>query len=297
LRAVSTTPTLDLDRASPLLREMRALFRQLPKALAGEEEAVHQMRVAGRRLRIALTLLPRKPKGRRVRSALRVLHELIRAAGASRDLDVIVDLFEERVKGLNSPTPEHVTLRRRLRAARRRSRARMAEALMDLEIAHLRSDLRAILSRCAEEPFGILRRVRDARDQEGGAFVAGVEAIGDQYNSDGLHRLRGQARRPRYAAELRQAVLGQDSEAPALLKKLQEQLGLVHINHVLAAWLERQAAATAAPANASLLTEARAQASFFEEASQACHRAFLERSPLELVREALELMGQTRALA
>lgn len=278
---------------------MRGVFRQLPKGLAGEEEAVHQMRVAGRRLRVALPLLARRPKGRRVRRALRVLRELTRAAGASRDLDVSVDLFDERLKALGSPTPEHALLRRRLRAARRRSRARMAEALMDLEIARLRADLRGIIARRADDAFTILRRLRDARDLEGGALLAGFEALGTRYDPDGLHRLRRRARRLRYTAEVNDALRGQDSdsEAPALLKKVQEQAGLVHDSHVLAAWFEAQAAAAAARGQAPLAAEARSQAAFFEEASRECHRAFLERSPLDLVRQALQAMGQARSAA
>jgi CHAD domain-containing protein len=274
---------------------MRTLFRQLPKALAGEEQAVHRMRVAGRRLRIALVLLARKPKGRRVRSALRLLQDLVRAAGASRDFDVIVDLFEARLKALGAPAPDQLTLRRRLRAARRRSRARMAEALMDLEIARLRSDLRVILSRHADDFARILRRVRDSRDEEGAALVAGLEAIGDHYDPVGLHKLRGRARRLRYTAELQNALLGQESESPARLKTVQDQLGLVHDNHVLAAWLEAQAALAGARGDGQRLEEARAQAAFFEEASRACHRAFLERSPITLIAKALESMGQVRA--
>jgi hypothetical protein len=70
-------------------------------------------------------------------------------------------------------------------------------------------------------------------------------------------------------------------------------VGVVHDNHVLAAWLEAQAAA--ARGNESLATEAHAQAAFFEEASRGCHRAFLEQPPLELVRRALEVLGQARS--
>jgi CHAD domain-containing protein len=275
---------------------MRTVSRWLPPALAGEEEAVHQMRVAGRRLGVALALLARKPKGRRVRRALRVLRKLTRAAGASRDLDVCFDLFGERVKSLGAPTQERTVLGRRLLAARRRSRARMVEALLDLEIARLRRDLRSILSHRADDPFRIVGRVRDARDVEGGALLAGFEAIGDRYDPDGLHRLRGRARRLRYAAEVSDALRGQDSEAPTLLKKVQEQVGLVHDNHVLAAWLEAQAG-VAARKNESLVMEAHAQAAFFGEAGRACHRAFLEQGPLELIRQALEGMDQTRPAA
>ena len=40
-----------------LTRRMRELFRVYPKALVGDVEAVHDLRVAARRLRVALVLL------------------------------------------------------------------------------------------------------------------------------------------------------------------------------------------------------------------------------------------------
>ncbi|HEY6554694.1 MAG TPA: CHAD domain-containing protein, partial [Vicinamibacteria bacterium] len=134
-----------------LLRQrIRAVFRHLPKGLAGDEEAIHQMRVAGRRLRAALPLLARKPEGRRVHRALRVLRELARTAGASRDLDVGLELLTDRLHAVSPVDPEQRLLRTRLRAARARSRTRMAEALMDLEIARLRRDLRAVVAKGGE---------------------------------------------------------------------------------------------------------------------------------------------------
>src|SRR5688572_20793086 len=111
------------DRTTPLLRaRIRDVFRHLPKALAGEEEPIHQMRVAGRRLRVALPHLARRPRGRRVRRALLELQRLTRAAGASRDYDVMLTLFEERLQHVRTRTAEQTVLLRRLRSARVRSR-------------------------------------------------------------------------------------------------------------------------------------------------------------------------------
>ena len=80
------------------------------------------MRVAGRRLRVALPLLARKPEGRRARRALRILRQLRTAAGTSRDLDVGVALFEERLPGARRArprgrTPAAAPARRAARAA------------------------------------------------------------------------------------------------------------------------------------------------------------------------------------
>src|SRR2546425_2199332 len=125
---LTAVPTTIVDHATPLLKaHVRALFRQLPPALAGDEEAIHQMRVAGRRLRVALPLLARKPNGRRVRRARRILRELTRSAGASRDLDVGVALFDERLGGRGETEARRRTLRQRLRAARRPSPGPIAQ--------------------------------------------------------------------------------------------------------------------------------------------------------------------------
>ena len=56
------------DPTTPILQERtRRLYANLPRALSGSSEHVHQMRVAARRLRVTLPLLARKPEGRRVR--------------------------------------------------------------------------------------------------------------------------------------------------------------------------------------------------------------------------------------
>ena len=293
-------PTTIIDHATPLLKQhLRALFRQLPPALAGDEEAIHQMRVAGRRLRVALPLLARKPHGRRVRRARRILRELTRSAGTSRDLDVGVALFEERLGARGELDADRRTLRQRLRSARSRSRVRMAEALMDIDIARVRRDLRVIVSRRAELVFTALLRLRDARDVRGTAILESLDALGESFEPAGLHRLRIRLRRLRYAAELAEKLTGQTSEAPALFRQLQDVLGHVRDTHVLACWLGKQAAAAAAVARgqASLAGAAREEEAFFLERSHEHHRSFLALTPAATVRRGLEAMGASRTAA
>jgi len=289
-------PPAGLDRATPLLRErIRAVFRRMPRALAGDEEALHQMRIAARRLRVALPLLARKPEGRRVRRSLRVLRQVTRSAGASRDLDVGVALLAERRDV--AATPEWALLRRRMRAARARSRTRMADALLDLEIAALRRHLRAVLAMRAEGVFLVLRRLRETRAALGAEVLASIEALGDRFDHVGLHRLRIRVRRLRYLGELADSFRGQASAAPVELKGLQDQLGLIHDAFVLSAWFGRQATAAQSRGQQELAREARAHKAFFLEASHAHHRAFLAQSPAEAVRRALAAMARTRSAA
>ncbi len=288
--------TAGIDRATPLLRErIRAVFRRMPQALAGDEEALHQMRIAARRLRVALPLLARKPEGRRVRRSLRVLRQVTRSAGASRDLDVGVALLAER-RDVEA-TPGWALLRRRMRAARARSRTRMADALLDLEIAGLRRHLRAVLTLRAEGVFVVLRRLRETRAALGTEVLAAIEALGEEFDSARLHQLRIRVRRLRYLGELSDAFRGQASAASAELKAMQDQLGLIQDAFVLSAWFGRQAAAAQSRGQLDLAREARAHKAFFVEASRAHHRAFLAQGPAEAVRRALAAMARTRSAA
>jgi CHAD domain-containing protein len=287
-----------VDRSTPLLEQrVRDVFRQLPHALAGQEEAVHQMRVAGRRLRVALPLLARARAHRRTRRARTILRQLTRTAGAGRDLDVSVALFDTHVEAGREAAPSRRTLRARLRAARTRSRRRLAEALLDVEIARLRRDLRKIRAEGAEVLFTVVLRLRAAREQRGARLLEHLAALGDRYDPLALHEARKQVRRLRYAAELADALLGQESRAPAVFKDLQDQLGAVHDTHVLAEWLGRQARAAAALGQQPLAAEAAELQRLFAEESRKHHLRFLETSPVERVRAGLSSMGPTRSSA
>jgi CHAD domain-containing protein len=287
------TPAKNLiDRTTPLLRQrIRAVFQHLPKGLAGDEEAIHQMRVSGRRLRVALPLLARKPSGRRVRRALAILRQIRSAAAVSRDLDVGVALLEERAGELDKPSGELKNLLRRLRAARARSRHRMAEALMDLEIARLRRHLRRVLRRRGEGLFPVLLRLGQERDARGGALLAALGWLGDDYDPDALHRLRIGARRLRYMAELSEGLKGTAPEASSLFKDVQEHLGQIRDTYVLSAWLGRQAAAARARGQEALAAEAAAQQEWFLERSKSRHREFLMADVASTVARGLEALG------
>lgn len=293
---VLTTPEPTVpDPGTRLLRErVRTVFRHLPGALAGNEERLHQMRIAARRLRVALPLLAERDDGRRVRRALRGLRELTRTPGPSRDLDVMVSLAEERWRDPAALTPEARVLRRRLLAARGRSRRQMAEALLDLEIARLRRDLRATMRRGGAVLFTTLIRVRDTRDREGERVLSGLLRLGDAFDSEALHRIRIRARRLRYTAELQDLLKNSSSQAAKLWKDLQERLGLVRDHDVLAQWFARQAQRAVRPGEESLRAEAESLAGWFAQESRRHHEELLAARPVEIVERALGEMGQGR---
>jgi len=161
-----TSPTRD-DRSSLLLEDrVTRVFRELPGAVAGHDEAVHQVRVAGRRLRVALPLLALKGDSRTLRRAVRVLRRLTRAVGDGRDMDVVLGLFQDRLDALKTTTAEQRALLSRLRAARARSRSQVAEDVLDLDIDGLRRNLRSLLRTGATDAPSALGRVRSLREAQ-----------------------------------------------------------------------------------------------------------------------------------
>ena len=280
------------DRAAALLRErVRRLFREFPGALAGEEEPVHQVRVAGRRLRVTLPLLAGKARGRRLKRARRILGELTRAAGKGRDLDVLVGLFEERLAGLEAPSAEQRELLRRLRLARSRSRSRLADGILDLDIDRLRQDLRRIRARGTADALTILQRTRKVRERQGAVLLRGLAEVGGRYDPEALHALRRRVRRLRYTAEVDDVVRGSESGASTTWKKLQDAIGVLHDVHVLGGWLDRQARRASARGQRAVAAAARAERAVFEDEGRRLHWELLRKGPTEIVVQALGTAG------
>jgi CHAD domain-containing protein len=276
---------------------VKRVFRELPGAVAGQEEPVHQVRVAGRRLRVSLPLLARKGQGRRVRRALEVLRQLTRAVGEGRDMDVILGLFDDRLAVLRAPSAEQRALLSRLRSARARSRAQVADSVLDLDIDGLRRDLRRLLRGGASRSVTVLARARAVREEEGAELLRGFSQVGERYRPEALHALRRRVRHLRYAAEVEDAVRGDESRAPVLWKRLQDGIGVIHDHHVLASWFEEQGRAAEARGDTLLARAARRERSAFTSLGRLLHRALLETKPADLALRALQAMARGRSIA
>jgi CHAD domain-containing protein len=285
------------DRASVLLEDrVKRVFRELPGAVAGQEEPVHQIRVAGRRLRVALPLLARKGGRPPVGRALRVLRKLTRAVGKGRDLDVILGLYEDRLANVRSASAEQRALLSRLRAARGRARAQVAEDVLDLDIDGLRRSLRRLLRRGAADSATVLARVRALSEAEAAELLRGFSHVGERYRPDALHALRRRIRRLRYAAEVEDVVRGEESRAPTLWKRLQDGIGVIHDHDVLARWFDEQARLAEARNNALLVRAARRERRAFVGLGRLLHRALLEVRPADLALRALQAMARGRSV-
>ena len=234
------------DLASGTLR----LFRHEAGVRTGEDpEAVHQARVATRRLRSTLrtfSSLLDPDWTDRLRDELKWLADLL---GQVRDTDVLLERFNEHLAAL--PAADAKVGPRLLAALvdqRDSARRRLLRAMATERYAVLLDDLVAAAAAPALLPGAdrpaaqvmpplVVKPWKKLRKQ--------VRKAGDDPPDDQLHQIRIRAKRARYAAEAVEPVIGQPAEDYAdAVADLQSVLGDHQDAVVGEAWL-REAAGSA----------------------------------------------------
>ena len=195
-------------------------------------------------------------------------------------MDVVLGLFQDRLESLRTTTAEQRALLSRLRAARARNRSHVAEDIFDLDIDGLRRNLRRLQREGAADARGRAAARPAAARGAGRGALRGFSQVGERFEPEALHALRRRARRLRYAAEIEDAVRGDDTRAPSLWKRLQDSIGVIHDHHVLASWLDEQSRAAGGRDNALLARAAHARAARLPgHGAAAAPRAPRDRSP------------------
>lgn len=218
-----------------LAPRVTALTEVIAAALGGEPSAVHQARVASRRLREVLPVLLADGDGAK-NGLRRKVRRVTRALGSVRELDVAAVHFDEAVVahplGVVAQSAARRWLQRERAAALRQARVvltanRLTRMSADLgalceDAAHVKADVtvRALQAR-------VVRRARDverAVDRVSGVYVPGR-----------LHAVRIAVKRLRYALETSGTAQGSRvSTQLRQLRVIQDLLGRAHDLHVLA---------------------------------------------------------------
>jgi len=220
------------ELASDALRKQRErLLANEPGTRLGQDpEALHDMRVATRRLRAALALfadvVPKR--GERLR---RELGWLGRTLGEVRDLDVQLERLAAEAGQDPALAPAALAVSTVLARRRERARARMLRALDSRRYIRLLESLAAFVEAGP--------RVRGAARQSAALVAPDVLAraykktrrAGERLRSDStpeeFHRMRIRAKRLRYALEFHESLYGRPAEElVAHLVTIQDQLGL-----------------------------------------------------------------------
>lgn len=218
-----------------LQRQSRALKRQLPGAVKGDDRAVHQARVASRRLRESVPVLSAGLKGSKANKARRKIRRLTGALGMVRELDVALKVVDELRQSGDVPRAAVDELRSHVLAERQKRREIMLERLESLDTDKLVRRLGSVadaLTRAETEHWRevlgkrLLKRAR--------RLASAIGEAGQLYAPERLHQVRIATKKLRYGLEV--AVEGGVRAASPLvrtLKRVQDLLGRMQDLQVL----------------------------------------------------------------
>lgn len=231
--------------SQPFARRRRALDAHASAALTGDTHAIHQARVASRRLREVLPLVGRVLDDDEVGALQRRMRRVTRLLGPVREADVTLGLAIEHREAQPAEAPALALVELRLSHERD---ARFGKVTRDLHAdkmakwleraAHVEQALaEAADGRPWRKELAVRLRARAAQ------LLGAVEEAGLLFVSDRLHEVRITVKRLRYvlelAGELRQARLRASVTA---LRGVQDILGHLHDLDVLVGRVQAVAA-------------------------------------------------------
>ena len=231
----------------------------------GGADAVHDMRVATRRLRTALRAL--KGHVTPPRKLHRRLSWLAERLGEVRDRDVVLALLAgEKLPAAAREERERLgRLIERLEEKRRRALGKLRDALKHDRYGKLRDDLKdfARAPIPGHSDYQMASRVLTGVSESLGAEVARSEAMRSAAPSARqLHELRILFKRLRYALDFHAAASGLSYDAERrVARSIQDVLGEIHDRDLLLEWLDEDEGAFAGswPALAARLQDERAR--------------------------------------
>jgi CHAD domain-containing protein len=239
----STDPAIKAA-AEALAVQLRAMTAEHDKAMTGDVEAIHRLRVATRRLRAALRMLREVAPSADADSAAEELGWLCGAIGAVRDFDVLAELLQERATRLEA---DFIRALEPLSAAVRHQRAteqeRLAAALDSERYRGLVQRLGGVAPEPASDSVALgAVAARLVRPQLRAMLRAGA-GLDEASPQETLHRLRVRVKKLRYALEPLRAIGGKSvRKMLRRLERVQERVGMYHDAATAVEWLRGWAA-------------------------------------------------------
>lgn len=231
-----------MDRTTPselLIRQrLRVLEKNLPAAAKGNCDALHQARVASRRIREVLPLVSAGGRSRRLERQVR---RITQALGPVRELDVALQILDEIEEIGEVSRPALARLRQAVARERQVLHAEMKRRIEECNIEKLHKRALCVARKGAEErrvrrdPERLARaRTRAARRAE--RLLTAIDGATGIYLPDRLHDVRIAVKKFRYAIEIVRELSGSHATAKIRkLSKVQDLLGRMHDLEILIA--------------------------------------------------------------
>jgi len=231
------------------VEQVRQILGTADRVRLDAPESVHDMRVATRRLRSALTTFRPVFRGDAVRPLGVELRWLAGRLGAARDGEVLRDALINAVDALGPTTPGTDVVRREVATqthdAYQRAHVELVAALDSERYRRLGSDLEAFtrasaLTRRASRPAKKVLTPRTARAFCALADLVATASVTPTPEREGvLHEVRKAAKRARYAGETLQDAFGRPAvRFASAMKAVQEDLGEHLDSTATCAWLD-----------------------------------------------------------
>jgi len=211
-------------------QRLAALSRALPGAQKGDVQAVHQARVATRRIREALPLVARGRTGKSLKKSVR---KLTRALGPVRELDVALMNLDQLRNSGDVSEAAIARLRQLITEERQRVGAEMVRLISHFNLEKFQKKAVEAVAHGPEasgrrDPRRVAAALgRAARRAEG--LRAAIDNAAGIYLPDRLHQVRITVKKLRYALEIAQDLSGSRATARVrTLKRVQDLLGRMH---------------------------------------------------------------------
>jgi CHAD domain-containing protein len=207
-----------------------------PKALLNDDpDTIHDLRVYSRRLQQTFRVMLPKPVTPKARKLIRTLRKVRQAYGSSRNLDVNIDLIQQkhRAAGAAIVRQSWEMLQDTLAAERRAEIVQARQKMARYDIVAFIGRAQTLME-SADIGSDVVEKLRQTVRAALKDWHDALELAKDDRSVENLHALRIAAKRLRYRAELL-AELGSGAMKPAIktIKEFQTLLGDWHDRCVL----------------------------------------------------------------
>ncbi len=244
-RTLVLPPDSSVDAAAraAIIHYTQALAREEPGARAGDVEAIHQMRVATRRLRAALGLFDGFFPAKAATALRDQLRAFGRGIGAVRDLDVLAQLVTRQARKLDAEAASWLgPLKDAIVQQRAVEHKKLVQLLESDQYHQLLAKLNALSPSRARRSASLGPLARELLRPLVRAVIRAGRTLDENSPAADLHRERVRVKRLRYAVEMLRGLGGKKLEKTlARLERMQELFG-EHQDAVSAiAWLRSYA--------------------------------------------------------